>query len=133
MTIENTHSEWASPYAQQGDCIVRKVGEEFAEIFGEIWFPAIPVSAKKTANPVVLQGLTNSHAIVAGEIEIFEDNGRIFLLPKTPCVLDHVKDIQSRVHAQHHALLIPPREKGYFIYNVNEYNHAKEESRKVVD
>lgn len=125
-------AEWTSPYTQQGDCMVKKVGDEFADIF-EVHYSEIPKDAKKITNPVILQGQSNSHAIVSGKCDIFEKDGRIFIMPKTPLVLDHVKDMQSLSHAEHHAHVIPLWHKGYFVDAVNEFDHGTEESRKVID
>lgn len=123
---------WIQPYTQQGDCLIKKVGSEFADIF-EVSFDEIPKDAKKTNNPLLLKGLSNNHAIVKGEADYFEKDGRVFFMPKTPLVLDHVKDMRSKQHAQHHALTIPLWHKGYFVDAVNEFDHGKEENRKVID
>lgn len=124
--------EWTQPYTQQGDCLVKKIGEEFKDIF-ETWFSEIPKDAKPVKSRVILQGQSNSHALVKGDVDIFEHDGRIFFMPKTPVVLDHVKDMQSMAHAEHHAQVIPLWGKGYFVDAVNEFDHGKEESRKVID
>lgn len=124
--------EWSSPYTQQGDCLIKKVGAEFKDVF-ETSFDEIPSDAKPVKSRVLLKGLNNSHAIVKGECDIFEKDGRIFLVPKTDCILDHVTDMRTLRHAEHRAQVIPPREKGYFVDAVNEFDHGKEEQRKVID
>lgn len=120
--------KWTSQYTQQGDCLVKKCGTK--GVF-KVEYEKIPTDAKRLQSKVILQGRNNSHAIVAGEVELFEKEGRIFLWVKETATLDHVKDMKSLAHAEHHAQQIPPGE--YFIDAVMEFDHLKEESRPVID
>ena len=57
----------------------------------------------------------------------------IFIDAKTDVTLDHVKDHLSvtPVHAEHHAQVIAAGK--YFVAPLMEYDHLKEENRRVID
>jgi hypothetical protein len=120
--------QWASPYSQQGDCLIKKIGihgvfeKEYAEI---------PKDAKPVAGGLVLKGQSNSHGLFGGKFQILEKDGVRFIRVDEPTVLDHVKDMQSKAHAEHHAQWIPAGE--YFVDPVRERDHIAEESRAVID
>lgn len=115
---------------QQGDCILKKCGiagyfkDEFAEI---------PKTAKLFKSNLLLKGTTNSHALYGGQFKLFKDNDRIFVDIKKPATLDHVQDHLAKKpkHAEHHAQVIPIGQ--WFVDELLEYDHALEESRRVID
>lgn len=121
-------TQWAKPFTQQGDCIIKKCGK-----FGifEKEHMAIPSDAKKVDGNLVLKGQTNSHALFFGEFQLYNKDGILFLKVITPTILDHVKDHKHQVRAEHHAQWIPTGE--YFIDDLLEYDHLLQESRKVID
>ncbi len=113
---------------QQGDCLLKKCGTKGIFINEH---PEIPKDAKPLPTNLVLKGMTNNHALYGGEFEILEHSGTTFVRVKKESVLDHVKDLQSMERAEHHAQ--PVLEGEYFMDQVNEMDHIKDESRKVID
>lgn len=117
-------------YYQQGDTLIKPIG-----IFGVFTqeFESIPEDAKSLKGNLVLKGQTNSHALYDGEFELFEKDGIVFINAKTDVTLDHVKDHNSLTpeHAEHHAQIIKAGK--YFVPPLLEYDHIKEESRRVID
>lgn len=113
---------------QQGDCLLKRCGTK--GIFVKE-FARIPKDAKSINSNLILKGDTNSHALYGGEFEILENEDTIFVRISKSSTLDHVKDIHSMERAEHHAQVIEPGE--YFLDQVNEFDHALEESRKVID
>lgn len=128
MILGSPDKQWKSPYSQQGDCVVKKCGT--TGVFEEE-YPKIPKDAKPVSGSLVLKGQSNSHALFGGEFQLFDYNGKTFIRVYKPTVLDHVKDMASKEHAEHHAQYIPVGE--YFIDPVLEYDHIAEESRQVID
>jgi len=117
-------------YYQQGDCLIKPIGK-FGVFTQE--FDKIPKAAKPLKGNLVLKGQTNSHALYNGEFELFEHEGTIFIDAKTDVTLDHVKDhlVATPTHAEHHAQSIAAGK--YFVPPLMEYDHLKEESRRVID
>lgn len=128
QNILGNPNELKSPLIQQGDCILKKVG-----VYGvfEDEHGSIPEIAKPVSGNLLLKGNTNSHALYGGEFQILESSGQIFLRVQQTTVLDHVKDLVSNSRAEHHAQYVPPGE--YFLDELMEYDHLKEESRRVID
>ena len=116
------------PFVAQGDCLIKKCGTKdvFAKEFG-----AIPKDAIEKKTNLVLKGQQNSHAIYFGDFNIYEHDKVTFLKVNEPCIIDHVKDHNAQVRAEHHAIWIPVGE--YFIDQLNEFDHLAEESRKIQD
>lgn len=121
-------NELKSPIIQQGDCILKKCGVK--DIFID-QFDSIPTKAKPVNGNLLLKGNTNSHALYGGKFQIYEHDKTTFLRVDETTVLDHVKDLTSNSHAEHHAQYIPTGE--YFIDELLEYDHLTEESRRVID
>jgi hypothetical protein len=121
-------AQWVKPFTQQGDCIIKKCGTY--GVF-ETEHKSIPSDAKEVAGNLVLKGQTNSHALFFGEFKLYEKNGVVFLKVFTPTILDHVKDAKYQVRAEHHAQWIPQGE--YFVDDLLEYDHLREEARRVID
>jgi hypothetical protein len=117
-----------TPVIQQGDCLIKKCGTE--GVFVDE-FTSIPSDAKKVEGNLVLKGSTNSHALYGGKFQLYKSGERLFLKVDETTVLDHVKDLQSKSHAEHHAQYVPPGE--YFVDELLEYDHLLEESRRVID
>jgi hypothetical protein len=116
---------------QQGDCILKRVGK--LGVFN-LEYDKIPKEAKTVKTNLVLKGTTNSHALYGGKYTLKQtSDGTLFLKVTKATTLDHVKDHNASEpeHAEHHAQLIEPGE--YFIAPLMEYDHLKEESRRVVD
>lgn len=117
-------------YYQQGDTILKPIG-----IFGvfEKEYAEIPEDAKEIEGNLLLKGNTNSHALYGGEFVLSEKDGVIFLEVIESTILDHVKDHLSAKpkHAEHHAQTIDVGQ--YFLSPLMEYDHIKEESRRVID
>lgn len=115
---------------QQGDCIVKKCGVTgyFKEEFKEI-----PKTAKLFKSNLLLKGTTNSHALYGGQFKLYKDGERIFIDVKKATTLDHVCDHSAKKpkHAEHHSQVIPPGQ--WFVDELLEYDHALEESRRVID
>lgn len=121
-------NETRSPYIMQGDCILKKCG-----VYGifEEEHDSIPKIAEPVSGNLLLKGSSNSHALYGGKFQILKLKDQIFLRVDETTVLDHVKDIKSNAKAEHHAQYVPPGE--YFISELLEYDHLKEESRRVID
>lgn len=126
--IGHPTKEWVSPFTAQGDCLIKKCGS-----FGvfEVEHPAIPKDAKEVKGNLVLKGQTNSHALYFGEFKLYQSGETLFIDVLTPTILDHVKDHAHQVRAEHHAQWIPVGE--YFHDGILEYDHIKQESRRVID
>ncbi len=118
-------------YKQQGDCILKRCGD-YEEFFVDN-FKAIPKTAKPIKTNLVLKGTTNSHALYGGKFQILKDGERLFIDVKKATTLDHVTDhrIKKPKHAEHHSQVIPPGQ--WFVDELLEYDHLKEESRRVID
>ena len=117
-------------YYQQGDCIIKPVGS-FGVFTQE--FDSIPKEAKVVKGNLVLKGTTISHALYGGQFKILKHGEQLFIKVIKKTTLDHVKDHRTvkRVHAEHHAQVIPVGE--YFLAPLSEYDHQKEERRQVID
>lgn len=114
---------------QQGDCLLKKVG--IHNVFQQE-FESIPLDAQMIKTNLVLKGEMNSHALYGGKFEILKKNEVTFVRVLEETELDHVKDHSvGRDHAEHHAQRIAPGE--YFVDQVLEYDHLKEESRRIID
>lgn len=121
--------QWTSPFSQQGDCLIKKIG--IFDVF-ETEYEEIPEDTKEVEGNLVLKGQTNSHALYGGEFVLSEKDGVLFLEVIEPTVLDHVKDhTKGQERAEHHAQWIPVGQ--YFIDGILEYDHLREESRRVID
>jgi len=117
-------------YYQQGDVILKPVGIFEASLKE---FASIPKTAKPVKGNLVLKGTTNSHALYGGKFQLLKDNEVLFIDVKKETTLDHVQDhrVAKPKHAEHHAQKIAVGQ--YFLSPVMEYDHAKEESRVVID
>jgi hypothetical protein len=114
---------------QQGDCVLKKCG---THEFFEYEYPAIPKEAKPVEGNLVLKGQSNSHALYDGKFQLYRYNDVLFLKVEQPTILDHVKDhLKIGENAEHHAQWISIGE--YFLDAVLEYDHLKEESRRIID
>ena len=123
------NAKWKSPYTQQGDCLIKKVG--IFNVF-EKEFNKIPSGTKKREGNLILKGQTNSHALYGGKFKLSEKDGVLFIKVEKATVLDHVRDhVGARESAEHHAQWIPPGE--YFFDGVMEFDHLLQESRQVFD
>lgn len=114
----------------QGDCILKKVG--IFDVF-EKEYAEIPKQAKEVKTNLLLKGDTNSHALYGGEFQILEHDSVLFVNVTKETTLDHVKDHNALTpqHAEHHAQTIEVGQ--YFVAPLMEYDHLKEESRRVID
>ena len=112
-------------YFQQGDCLIIQIGDEnFVNSPKEI-------KGEKVKTNLVLKGNQNSHALYEGDFDIYMDGEQVYIDVKTFTVLDHVKDENARVHAEHHAQYIP---KGkYYVGAVLEFDHLEKMARQVID
>jgi len=126
--LGHPEKKWDSCYTQQGDCVIKKCGK-FSTFERE--FVEIPKDAEKVPGNLVLKGGTNSHALYFGDFQIYKKDSVLFIDVKTPTILDHVKDHKHQVRAEHHAQWLPVGK--YFVEELLEYDHLKEESRRVVD
>ena len=115
-------------YFQQGDVLIKPCGK--FDVFEKEFFE-IPKDALKQKSNLALRGATNSHAFYGGEFEIFEKDSVKFVRVKKPCILDHVKSLETMERAEHNSIEIPIGD--WFIEQVNEYDHLAEESRKIID
>jgi hypothetical protein len=121
--------QWDMPYCQQGDCILKKLGNH--GVF-ENEHLKIPNDTTLRPGNLVLKGQTNSHALYGGKFQLLEKDNILFIKVEEATVLDHVKDHNgTRESAEHHAQWIPPGE--YFFDGVMEYDHLLEEARQVID
>lgn len=115
---------------QQGDCILKRCGtfNYFKEEFNEI-----PSSAKKIKGNLLLKGANNSHALYGGKFQLYKNKDMIFVDVLKETVLDHVQDhlVKKPKHAEHHSQKIKPGQ--YFVDELLEYDHALEESRRIID
>ena len=112
-------------YLMQGDCLIIQIGDEnFVNSPKEI-------KGEKVKTNLVLNGNQNSHALYEGDFDIYMDGEQVYIDVKTFTVLDHVKDENARVHAEHHAQYIP---KGkYYVGAVLEFDHLEKMARQVID
>lgn len=115
-------------YFQQGDVLIKPCGS-----FGvfEREFDKIPIEAIEQNSCLVFRGVNNSHAIYGGKFKILDFEGVRFIRIDEPSTLDHVKNLETMERAEHNAIEIPTGE--WFVETVNEYDHLKEESRKIID
>lgn len=95
-------------YLQTGDVLYKQV-------------KSIPKGAKKIPGNLIHKGEQHHHAI-NGNFVLFQKGEEIFIEAKTRCQLLH----------EEHATVVLPKGK-YQKYIVLEYDHWKEESRRVVD
>lgn len=112
-------------YFQQGDCLIIQIGD--------VNFLNSPdkISGEKVKTNLVLKGQQNSHALYEGEFDIYKNGEQVFIDVKTFTVLDHVRDENARVHAEHHAQYIP---KGkYYVGAILEFDHLEKMARQVID
>lgn len=119
---------WKSPYAQQGDVLIKKIGKH--DVF-EVEHTEIPEDAKPTGNNVVFKGTQNTHALFEGDYDLLKSGDTLFLRVREATILDHVKPGNIRMRAEHYALWVPPGE--YFFDGVREQDHVDEEARRVID
>jgi hypothetical protein len=120
---------WNSPYTQQGDCLIKKIG--IHGVFNQE-FEQIPDDAVEVKGNLVLKGQTNSHALYGGKFQLLTKDNVLFIRVTEPTVLDHVKDhLVSPVKAEHHAQWIPVGD--YFHKGILEKDHIKNEVRQVID
>ena len=99
-------------YWQQGDCLIKPVSE-------------IPGNAAKKPDRVLIEGETTGHAhrIAQGsDANLYVVNGMTYI----ECFKDTIVD-----HEEHDSYKIPPGT--YYIDPVKEYDHFKEEARRVAD
>ena len=118
-------------YIAQGDCIIKKVG--VLGIFNKE-YSAIPKDIKPVKGNLILKGTTNSHALYGGKFSLMKSkDGTLFIKVTKATKLDHVENhlVKKPKHAEHHAIKLPVGE--YFLDNLMEYDHQKEESRIVID
>lgn len=97
---------------QQGDVLIRSGA-------------TIPTKAKKKANTIVAYGeVTNhKHEIIGEGVEVFEDeNGVLYVSAPSGGRIQH---------EEHNPIELPPG--NYTIGIVQEYDHFKEEARRVAD
>lgn len=120
--------QWQSPYTQQGDVLIKKIGKH--GVF-EKEYEQIPDDVKPKLGNLVLKGAMNSHALYKGKFDLLEKDNVTFIRVHEATVLDHVKDLASSERAEHHAQWIPPGE--YFVDQVQERDHLLEESRAIID
>jgi hypothetical protein len=126
--LGNPNEQWKKPYTAQGDCLIKKCGTK--NVFSRE-YPGIPKDASPIAGGLALRGSSNSHAFFGGKFQLFEKDGTTFVRVDEPTVLDHVEDMGTRKHAEHHAQWIPKGE--YFVDVVQERDHILEESRRIID
>lgn len=127
--LGSPNKQWVSPYTQQGDVLIKKIG--IFDVF-EKEYSEIPSDSAEVQGNLVLKGQTNSHALYGGEFVLSQKDDVLFLEVSEPTVLDHVKDHTiAPVKAEHHAQWIPVGQ--YFVDGILEYDHLKEESRRVID
>lgn len=95
---------------QQGDVLIQKVEKV--------------VSGKKLKHLMLAEGEVtgHSHRVTAGEAELYEDSGTLYLHCETECVV---------THEEHKAVTIPAGD--YKIGIVREYDYVSEEVRRVSD
>lgn len=122
--------QWKSPYTQQGDCLIKKIG--LHGVF-KVEHESIPNDCEKLPGNLVLKGNTNSHALYGGKFELLRKGETLFIRVTEPTVLDHVKDHNSSTpaHAEHYAQWIPVGD--YFFSGILEKDHIKDEVRQVID
>lgn len=104
---------------QQGDVWLKKCGVK--GVFLQE-FEAIPEDAKPVEGKVLYYGDNNTHAFESGKFQMFEKDQVRFLRVTEPATLSH---------GEHGSHVIEPGE--YFLDIVREYDHLKEESRRVID
>lgn len=112
----------------QGDCILKRCGDYEQYYDG---FTTIPTEAKEVESPLILKGSTNSHALFGGKFKVFDHENRKFIKVTEPCKLAHVTDLQSMTPAEHHEQTVGVGE--WFSDDLIEFDHIKNESRKVID
>lgn len=113
---------------QQGDVLWKRCG---VKGYFEKEFDSIPQEAKPTGSNLVLKGANNSHALYGGRFTVLSHDGVTFLDIQEATIIDHVKDLETMIRAEHHAQTIQPGQ--YFIDQVNEFDHLENESRKIID
>lgn len=112
-------------YFQQGDCLLIQLGDENFEN------SPTQITGSKSDDIVILKGNTNSHALYDGEFDIFRDGDMVFVDVKTFAILDHVRDVETRSHAEHHQQYIPKGQ--YYFKGILEFDHLEKMSRQVID
>lgn len=97
-------------YFQQGDVLIKKIDE-------------MPKKVKKLKTTVIAEGEATGHAHrIIGDGSLYVLGQTMFLQAKAEVELKH---------EEHDPIKIPPGV--YAIDNVREFDHFKQESRKVVD
>lgn len=112
-------------FFQQGDCMLIQLGDKNFEN------SPTQITGELTIDNVILKGEVNSHALYDGEFDIYRDGEKIFVDVKTFAILDHVKDAESRSHAEHHAQYIPVGK--YYFKGILEFDHLEQMARQVID
>lgn len=132
LIMGNPDEPWKSPFTQQGDCIIKKIGD-YSDVFVK-GFSKMPPDIKPIQGNLVLKGSTNSHALYGGKFQLFTSESHpeyVFLRVEEPTVLDHVTDLRTGNPAEHYAQWIPKGD--YFYDGLKEYDHISEEQRRVLD
>lgn len=86
----------------------------------------IPSEVKLKAGKLIHQGTNNSHVISKGKALLGEFDGKKYLRIKTSSTVSHVGG--SSTHASK-----PLPVNDYWVEIQTEYDHLKEEARKVID
>lgn len=112
-------------YFQHGDVILAQIGDtNFID-------SPVEIKGEKVSSNLILKGVNNSHALYEGDFDIYKDGENLFVDVKTFAILEHVKDLESRSKAEHHAQYIP---KGrYFLRVIVEFDHLEKMARQVID
>jgi hypothetical protein len=112
-------------YIMQGDCILAQIGDENFENSPK------EITGELSNDNVILKGTINSHALYDGGFDIYRDGEMVFIDVKTFAILDHVRDVKTRSHAEHHQQYIP---KGkYYFRGIQEFDHLEKMARQVID
>ncbi len=112
-------------YFHHGDCLLVQLGDE------NFLNAPTKISGTKATSNVVLKGNANSHALYEGDFDIYIDGDNLFVDVKTFAILDHVKDVKTRSHAEHHQQYIPKGQ--YFFRGIQEWDYLEKMARQVVD
>jgi urease alpha subunit len=104
-------SQNSSAWYQQGDVTIKPVA-------------AIPTDATATNNRILAEGEATGHKhfAEAADVRLFLHQGTLYMRAPSGTTV---------VHEEHHAVAIPPGD--YQIGIVREFDHFKEEERRVID
>jgi hypothetical protein len=108
---QETQNVVASIWYQQGDVTIKPVA-------------AIPADATVTNSRVLAEGEATGHKHLAEaqDVRLFLHEGTLYMRAPSGTTV---------VHEEHHAVEIPPGD--YQIGTVHEYDHFREEARRVFD